>query len=254
MHAMRFFKRMGVLLAAVVLAAGGYFFVLFFHQFLFNSSFFKVVNVKIHTRSDALQNEANAELDLYFKDKGDNLLRLNARLLSGRMTRLPRARTAQVRKVLPDTLEITFEEREPLVIAQIDRPYAMDAEGVLLAELDKKDIAQLGLPVLTGIRGNLWRLGDKIEQKHLPEILSAVEFVRQNDPTLKGRIVEWNMNSHDEVTAMLASHTEVRFGDQAPLDSLDELSAALATREDLAQASYIDLRMDRQIVYHPDHL
>lgn len=253
-HAMRFVRRLAIVCTALVLTTAGFFTVQFVHHFLFKSNFFKVAEVKVLAETEALERSARMELGLIFKADGDNLLDLDAKMLAARMTKLPRARRAQVRKVLPGTLEISFEERRPVVIAQVDRPYAMDADGVLLADLDGPDIVQLGLPVLTGIRGSLWRLGDKVEQKHLEAILAAVEFVDQHDPTLKGRIVEWNMNSHNEITAILASHTEVRFGDRAPLDSLDKLSAALATRDDLNSAGYIDLRMERQIVYHPDHL
>ena len=61
--------------------------------------------------------------------------------------------------------------------------------------------------------------------------------------------MEWNLNGREEITAILATHTEVRFGDQAPLDLLAKLACVLPVKKELEHATYIDLRMERQIVY-----
>ena len=154
-----------------------------------------------------------------------------------------------MRKVFPQTLRIEFTEREPLMIANLSKPYLIDEEGVLIAQADPKKLRLLNLPVLTGIYGQNLRPGDRLHQTRLRDILSVAAYIRRNEPLLQSRIVEWNVNGQDEVTAMLDTRIEVRFGDQAPLNLLGKLSA-LRVREELESARYyIDLRMERQIVY-----
>jgi cell division septal protein FtsQ len=248
LRAARLLRRFFFVCVALGIGAGGYLCVRTVIRFL-GSDYFKIRRVVVRGASDPLEKEARDWLAAQFARHGDNLCRLNKEFLAGGLGNLARARSASVRKVYPQTLEIDFQERQAHMIVNLDKFYLIDDEGILVALARPEMAGRRGLPILTGIRGSLYHVGDRLEQPRLAEVLNAAAFIRHNDPALNERIVEWNLGARGYITAILDSRAEVRFGDQDPLDLLDKLSAALAKDKDLAKASYIDLRMERQIVY-----
>lgn len=234
----------------VVLVVGGFFGAREAHAFIYQSDFFTIPDegVQIAGASDALSEEALALIDEVFEDRGRNLCDLRHRMLAARLSALPRAREVEVSKIYPRNLKVQFVERRPLMVLNSERPFLVDSDGMLLAVASPQALSRQ-LPILTGIQDAMLAPGRSIQ--NLPramEILQAVEFIRTNDPTLDAKLVEWNINARDEVTAIMRSKTEVRFGTRPPLELLDKLSAGLEQKKELERKTYIDLRMDRQIV------
>jgi cell division septal protein FtsQ len=222
-------------------------------HFVYESDFFRIDNDKIRIAgaSATLQADARARLAGLLSDCESNLIRLDTAAVEAGMAGLPRARAARVSKVYPQGLAIRFFEREPLVLVNLDKPYLVDGDGIVLAAVRPGEAHGLGLPVLTGVHGASIKPGDAIEQPRLGEVLGAVAFLREHDQKVDRQIAEWNISGMQEVTAILRSGASVRFGAEAPLDLLDKLSAALVRKPDLmAQADYIDLRMNKQVVYN----
>ncbi len=250
-RAARWLRRIVIsVLGLAALAGGGYAGELLY-RFTCQSEFFqlKSKSIEIVGASKPLEADARAELSDYLKNSTDNLCRLESKVIAARLTTLPRARTAKVSKVYPSALRVEFVERTPLMIANLDkRPYLVDEEGALLDVADPAHLSELALPMLTGIQGAPFHPGDRLQDARVQDILTAARFIRDSDATLRGRIVEWNTNSRHEVTAIMKGGVEVRFGDRPPLELLDKLSGGLQARPSLAQATYIDLRMDKQIV------
>lgn len=249
-RAARFVRRLLWVCAAAVFIFFGYHLTLYIHHFVYRSDFFVLDQVRIYGAGEELESEARAKLAKLLDNEGDNLVRLNSRSLAAILGELPRARSARVTKTYPRTLSVDFEERHPLLVVNFDAPYLVDREGIVIAPADPQRLRELALPVLTGIRAGDYRLGDRIDQQRITEVLESVRFIQQNDEMLETRIVEWNLDSHDQITAILRSGTEVRFGSEHPLHLLDKLSAGLREKPMLEKARYIDLRMDTQIVYN----
>ena len=221
------------------------------HAFIFESDFFVIADegVIIDGASQDLNEEARARIQEIFEERGRNLCSLSHRVLAAKLSAIPRAREVEVNKVYPRGLEVRFVERRPLMVLNADRSFLVDAEGMLLALATPQALATRPLPMLTGIQDAMLAPGRSIEK--LPramDILQAVDFIRVNDPTLDAKLVEWNINGREEITAIMRSKTEVRFGTQAPLVLLDKLAAGLSQKKELEQKVYIDLRMERQIV------
>ncbi|OPZ07849.1 MAG: cell division protein FtsQ [candidate division BRC1 bacterium ADurb.BinA292] len=245
----RLIRRVLTLCLLAGCVAGGYFIALRVHDFVYASDYFKVREMRIGGASTALEAEARAWIEQRFAQDGDNLCRLDMDQLARELTALPRARRAEARRRFPDALLISFVEREPEAVVNLDRPHLIDRDGVILAQADPGEVSGLGLPVITGIRNGAWQPGDRILQRGLDEILEAARFVRTADPRIDRLIVEWNLDGRDEVSAILRGGTQVLFGDIPPLHLLDKLSTALTAREDLTRARYIDLRMQKQVVF-----
>ena len=248
-RAARTVRRMFLFACAAGLAAGGFVAARSVRAFVYQSDYFVIQKIEINGATDALEAEARSLLNEIFRDRGKNLCALNARELAATFCAMPRARGALVRKVYPATLQIDFDERRPLLAVNLGRLYFMDEEGYLLAPATAAEISQARLPVLTGVQDPLLRPGRRVASARVRSILEAARFIQQSDPFLQNKIVGWSIDSHDEITAFLRSRAEVRFGTDAPLKTLDKLSAGLAANHELETKQYIDLRMERQIVY-----
>ena len=253
----RLFKRLWI--AAVVSAAGAALWVGggYVHHFLYHSDYFSIGEVIVTGASSALDGDARRLLADHFDRAGDNLIRQDASLLGDAVGGLARARHARVRKIYPRTLAIHFSERRPIMIVNLGQPWLIDRQGVLLGRAGTAEAAMLGLPVLTGVRESLLLgEGSRIEQEWVAEVLAAVDFILEHDKELCAQLVEWSV-ADGRVNAILRGGAEVRFGARAPLDLLDKLSGGFHSpphRAQFEQASYIDLRIDAQLVIMPRNL
>lgn len=224
--------------------AVGIYFLWSLHRFVYDSDFFQIRTIQITADSDELKHEAQSWLDTHIKNTSDNLCAQNTWELTQRLGKLPRAKSVTVTKIYPGRLTVRFVERKAVAIARLDDYYQMDSEGVLLAKVPSRTIRPGGLPILTGIIDPHPKAGDHIKQEMLPDILSAMVYIRDNEWLLKKMIANWNLSSRGEVTAILNTGTEVRFGDRAPIDLLSRLVTALNDKPELENAKYIDLSKD----------
>lgn len=232
---------MGVAAGAVV--------VYYVHHFVFRSDFFKVREIRVIGATETLETEALDAIGDVVERSGENLCSLSKKRLAKTLSTLPRARSAQVRKIYPQTLIVQIEERRPLMMTNLDKIYLVDEDGVLLGAVGPGEVRRLALPILTGVSGSDYGPGDRLKHHRLDEVLEAARFIYHNDKVLQTKIVEWNLGELDQVCSILRGGTEVRFGDVPPLELLDKLSSGLMLKTELAGATYIDLRMERQLVY-----
>jgi cell division septal protein FtsQ len=79
-----------------------------------------------------------------------NILRLRLEDLEARLRESPWVDWATVRRTLPDTLEVEIVERVPLALAEMERLYLMDAEGVLI-DLYGPRVSNYDLPIVRGL-------------------------------------------------------------------------------------------------------
>jgi len=246
---MRFVRRLCLLVLGAGLIAAGFFGARAIHQFVTGSGYFKIREIRIDGASEALEREARAWLSGPLARANQNLCLVRDKALAAGLRTLARVKAARVRKLFPQTLVIELQERQPIAVANLGQPYLIDAEGAIIAEADPAALQRLALPIVTGIRGEQHHPGQRLRQARLADILAAIVHVRDHEPLLQKKIVEWNLNGREEITAILATRTEVRFGDQAPLELLGKLACVLPVKKELERATYIDLRMERQIVY-----
>ncbi|MBI5237169.1 MAG: FtsQ-type POTRA domain-containing protein [Deltaproteobacteria bacterium] len=102
--------------------------------------------------------------------EGQNLLAFRGKDVIAGIKKNPWVEKAEVRRSLPDTVDIEITERQPLVLVKLDDLYVMDREGVVFKKASHED--DLDLPVVTG----LTREGLKKDSKGLTEGL--LELIR----------------------------------------------------------------------------
>jgi hypothetical protein len=100
-------------------------------------------------------NQASVEAALA-DARGENLFRVATGPLQARLEQLPTVEHAQIDLRLPDTLAVTLDEHQPVLIWQVgDHRWLVDAEGGLFAELEQDPPAAAAkLPVIEDRRAS----------------------------------------------------------------------------------------------------
>jgi len=84
------------------------------------------------------------EIDAAVAAQGVNLFWVDRRAIEARLRMLPPVRSATVTPILPDTLDVHVEERQPAALWQSgQRRYLVDAEGVILTSIEDAPEARL---------------------------------------------------------------------------------------------------------------
>jgi cell division protein FtsQ len=81
---------------------------------------------------------------------GENILTLDIQELKGRLRASPWVADATVTRTLPDTLRVEVVERAPLALAEVERLYLMDGDGVLI-DMYGPRTASFDLPIVRGL-------------------------------------------------------------------------------------------------------
>lgn len=176
---------------------------------------------------------------------GENILALDIGELKTRLRASPWVADAVVRRTLPDTLRVEIRERVPVALAEVDRLYLMDGEGVLL-ELYGPRTAGFDLPIVRGLAG--------LEVERRGAQASRVATLLADVGSLQIHVSELRV-ADAEIEAVLAGEGEVlRLGDPP---YAHKLATFLRLRNDLKRrspgADYYDLRFrDRIVAKGPD--
>lgn len=223
----------------------------YIRHFLYQTEYFAVREVRITGAGPELTREAREWINDPLARAGNNLARVDRRMLDNGLATLPRAKQVRVHKVYPDTLQVSFIERQPLAAVNLGQLFFMDNERRLLAPASARDVARLELPIVTGLTDISAVPGCQVDSPRLAEVVDAIQFINTSDAMLKRELREWNLNGNN-ITALTRGGAEVRFGEESLLALLPKLSNGLEQRRELRQASLIDLRIDSQIVYRPE--
>lgn len=173
---------------------------------------------------------AAADLEL-----GTSTLRLGLAQVERRVEALPLVRTAGARRIDPLTVLIEVEERTPaLVVAGPGGRVLVDREGVVLAEGDAE-----GLPVVE-LAGELPVPGQSVHA--VPALGNAHRAWRELSGPLRAEVVALDAAGRDELTLVLRSGIEVRFGRAERVD--EKVRALGAVLEDVgaAEIAVVDVR------------
>jgi len=107
----------------------------------------KVAHLEV--RGSHFLSEADVR-DLLGPALGENILSLDIAELTSRLRSSPWVAEATVARSLPDTLRVQVKERAPLALAEVERLYLMDGEGVLIDVYGPRT-AGFDLPIVRGL-------------------------------------------------------------------------------------------------------
>lgn len=198
-----------VLLLILVILIAGFLFV--------NSSFFTVGSVVIEGNKYIAVDEVYRIAGI---PEPINIFRLNTTEIKNRLMRDLRIADVQVVRRFPGTIVVSLKERQPL--AYVANSYGfleLDKQGIVLAVF--KNLKQVSVPMITGIRLDNGYVGDKIDGLPLKNILTYLSLL---DESALNQLSEVNIKSPDEVIAYTVNSIQIRLGNNERLEEKAKLT------------------------------
>ena len=228
------FGFVGLLLILITLIAG----------FLFiKSSYFHVGSVIVEGNKYVSVEEIYRIANI---PESVNIFNLNTGNIKTRLLHDLRIAETDVSRQFPGTILITIKERKP--VAYIASNYGfleLDRQGVVLAVY--KNIKQVNVPMITGIRLENQYIGDKIENIGIKKI---VEYLSMLDEVTLNKFSEVNLKNSEQIIAYTVDSMYIRLGSSEQITN-----KATLTNEILHELSdkkrpieYIDLNFSSPVI------
>ena len=160
-------------------------------------------------------------------------------------------KAATLRRLLPSTIEVTVEEREPVGLARVAAHlYLIDDTGTVIDEYGPA-LAGFRLPIIDGLAPRRARGGEiDRERARLVARLTAALGAR---PDLSARVSQIDVaDAHDAVVLLNDDPTLLHLGKERFVERLDRyLELAPTLQEQMRELDYVDLRFERRVYVRP---
>ena len=185
---------------------------------------------------------------------GDNMILLNKAGAAGRMMqRLPYAREVVIRRILPETVELTVVLTEPAAVieSETEELWRIDAEGILLEQIEEDEIGDLLLVTGSGLL--ISEAGSRLaapegEEERLDALLTILSVLSETD--LLVAPTELNLEKIYSITLRCSDRYEVELGGTEDLAyKLRYLEAVMLQLPD-GQDGVIDLQFNEEKTAH----
>jgi cell division septal protein FtsQ len=184
--------------------------------------------------------------------EGQHLLHADLEAWRRRLLASPWVEHAELRRVLPSTVEISLRERTPMAIGRIRGDlYLVDEQGGVIDEYGP-NYAQFDLPVVDGLADG--PRGGHVEV-HPDRAALAAAFLQSvaARPALLRRVSQIDVTQpHDAVVLLEEDATLLHLGHQQFVERMErylELRDALRAR--VPEMEYVDLRFDDRVYVRP---
>lgn len=176
--------------------------------------------------------------------EGQNLFAIDLQQISRNLERTPRVRSAKVRRILPDALEVQVQERTALARMAEGAggfPMAVDRDGFILGPSGGR-----GLPLINGVEERGLAPGSVVREEKTLDALEMLDLCEQSRLGELLRIQVVGVKNPDYLELILASGARVDFGRSRLKWRLDKLAELITTNRQLGQEiEYADLTVDQ---------
>lgn len=175
----------------------------------YNSNYFKVKEIDIEGNDHYADQELMAYVSMY---KGSNIFEVDKKEVEeGLLSQFYWLKEADLRKIFPNSINITVSERRPHIIAYFAGDYfLLDREGVVLEKIGKERALQMDRICL--VKNALTyspEPGDKVAQKNA---LSCGDIFLAMDNDLKDYFKEARLEKTGEIVFIAHDNRKVVFG------------------------------------------
>jgi cell division protein FtsQ len=129
--------------------------------------------------------------------EGRNIFGLDLSEAAVAIEKIPRIRSAQVRRIPPDEIQIEVTERKPLALILSGRLLCVDREARILAEYDPAH--KLDAPIISGKSLAGAKVGDTVQVEKVSCALEIVEIINRLGLAGHLRISEINVDDPDNI-------------------------------------------------------
>jgi len=175
-----------------------------------------------------------------------NIFNLNTTTIKMRLMRDLRIAETDVSRRFPGTIVISITERKPMAYVASGYGFLeLDKQGVVLAAL--KNIKQINVPMITGIRLENEYINDKIENESIENIVNYLSLL---DEITLNQLSEINLKSSEQIIAYTVNSVYIRLGNSAQLSDkaklTNEILHELSDKKKIVE--YIDLNYSPPVI------
>jgi len=217
----------GLLLVLVVLITGLLF---------IKSSYFTVGSVIVEGNKYVSIDDVYRIADI---PESINIFSLNTANIKMRLMGDLRIAEADVSRRFPGTIVISIKERKPMAYVASSYGFVeVDKQGVVLAVF--KNLKQISVPMITGIRLENEYVGDKIDNGVIKNIVNYLSLL---DEVTLNQLSEINLKSSEQIIAYTVNSMHIRLGNSDRLSDkaklTNEILHELGDKKKMVE--YIDL-------------
>ena len=180
--------------------------------------------------------------------EGRNVLEMDLDAVTATIKEDPWVLDCTVKRMLPHTLRVAVEEREPAVVARVGkRRLVVDRTGTVIA--DAGPATAQGLPVITGLE----KLRNEHREGAVRKGVAAVEVLRRASTDWTEGLAEIDLSRADRIVATQASGPRLLLDpERADRNLLEYLALEGEIGRRVGAASYVDLRWRDRIAVMPE--
>jgi len=234
-----------VVVPAAVVASVGVLFYRDVRDYLRQTHRYRVAHIEVRGAHRVSKDEIIRLSDISI---GDPVFELDCDDKAEKVAAHPRIRGASVRVTVPNQVSIEVVERVPVALVVSNRPYEIDADGVVLGEYEKK-VSPEG-PIISGIeRTGSLKEGARIGTKGLSEALELWQMFSSDPLSNELTVSEIDISdSHSLIMIFSNKKYEIRWPREGFSRALQRLRDAWRETGGFPNArQYIDLRFDNNI-------
>ena len=147
---------------------------------------------------------------------GEPIFQLETNDITTRLSNDLRIESVTVRRIVPNTIEVTLQERKPLATIVCDYGYLdLDKSGKIIDSY--KNLREMKIPMITGAQAQDKYIGDEIDDNLVKKIL---EFLQKLAPESLNKLSEVAIVAADYVVAYTDTEqaVQIRIGKMERLD------------------------------------
>jgi cell division protein FtsQ len=184
--------------------------------------------------------------------RGQHLLAVDLDRWHRRLLSSPWVGHASLRRVLPSTVEVRIDERQPMAIGRLGADlYLIDGDGHVIDEYGP-NYAQFDLPIIDGLSAPPDHGGAAVDEGRA-DLANRLLASLGRHPGLLRRVSQIDVsNTRDAVVLLEDDTTLVHLGEEQFVERLQayvDLSSALHDR--VTDIEYVDVRFDNHIYVRP---
>ncbi len=179
---------------------------------------------------------------------GQDMVRMNLKLMGEQITRNPWVKSVHIRRYYPDLLSLTVTEREPVAIVSMGVMYYLDASGTVFKVLSQGD--RLDYPVITGFSEEEMGSDPKGVQDALKETCGLLDILQKKGTFILADVSEIHYDKGYGFTLFTASGSlPVKMGSGDYAAKLERFARIYSdVMANKATLHYIDLDYNDKIV------
>jgi cell division protein FtsQ len=209
---------------------------------LSSAGFLQVTTITIRGQQHVSPGEVFA---LIGQLRGQNILMADLEMHRQHLMTSTWVKTATLRRILPSTIEVSVEERDPIGLARVGgRLYLIDGAGAVIDEYGSR-FDERNLPIIDGVAPGNDGVVDEVRAQFVSDLVVALEAV----PALSSQISQINVEDpYDAVVLLNDGPTLIHLGHEQFAERLLEyFELAPVFHAHVADIDYVDLRFDGRV-------